>query len=173
MTPDYRTPAYRDQSVTHDVNNIYFELYRPSDGAFSEPKAFRYKPSEDVRLLLFIIIMIKYLFEHYYNYLNIIESAKFLVTREEGFSDNCKNCFPPRSWKFRTFVFSLVVLTNLEDLNFSPNPTCKICFEVLIPYSNFLFCQWKCNPRLIMIKSVIILKILNYKIIIFIFNYSS
>ena len=141
MTPDYRTPAYRDQSVTHDVNNIYFELYRPSDGAFSEPKAFRYKPSEDVRLLLFIIIMIKYLFEHYYNYLNIIESAKFLVTREEGFSDNCKNCFPPRSWKFRTCVFSLVVLTNLEDLNFSPNPTCKICFEVLIPYSNFLFCQ--------------------------------
>jgi len=91
----FKTPAYRDQSVTHDVNNIYFELYRPSDGAFSEPKAFRYKPSEDVRLLLFIIIMIKYLFEHYYNYLNIIEPAKFLVTREEGFSDNCKNCFPP------------------------------------------------------------------------------
>lgn len=101
MTPDYRTPAYRDQSVTHDVNNIYFELYRPSDGAFSEPKAFRYKPSEDVRLLLFIIIMIKYLFEHYYNYLNIIEPAKFLVTREEGFSDICKKlevlnmCFFP------------------------------------------------------------------------------
>jgi len=46
----FKTPAYRDQSVTQDVNNIYFELYRPSDGAFSEPKAFRYKPSEDARL---------------------------------------------------------------------------------------------------------------------------
>ena len=44
----YRTPAYRDQTVAYDVG-VFFELYRPSDGAFSEPKAFRYKPSEDVR----------------------------------------------------------------------------------------------------------------------------
>jgi len=45
----FKTPAYRDQTVAYDVG-VFFELYRPSDGAFSEPKAFRYKPSEDVRL---------------------------------------------------------------------------------------------------------------------------
>jgi len=45
----FKTPPYRDQTVAYDVG-VFFELYRPSDGAFSEPKAFRYKPSEDVRL---------------------------------------------------------------------------------------------------------------------------
>ena len=44
-----RTPAYKDQTVSEDVN-VFFELYRPSDSAFSEPKAFRYKPREEVRL---------------------------------------------------------------------------------------------------------------------------
>jgi len=45
----FKTPAYRDQTVSEDVN-VFFELYRPSDSAFSEPKAFRYKPREEVRL---------------------------------------------------------------------------------------------------------------------------
>lgn len=45
----FKTPAYRDQTVSEDVN-VFFELYRPSDTAFSEPKAFRYKPREEVRL---------------------------------------------------------------------------------------------------------------------------
>ena len=45
----FRTPAYKDQNVSEDVN-VFFELYRPSDAAFSEPKAFRYKPREEVRL---------------------------------------------------------------------------------------------------------------------------
>jgi len=45
----FKTPAYRDQTVSEDVN-VFFELYRPSDAAFSEPKAFRYKPREEVRL---------------------------------------------------------------------------------------------------------------------------
>ena len=29
---------------------VWFELYRPSDGAVSEPKAFRYKPSHEAWL---------------------------------------------------------------------------------------------------------------------------
>ena len=29
---------------------VWFELYRPSDGAVSEPKAFRYKPSQEAWL---------------------------------------------------------------------------------------------------------------------------
>ena len=33
---------YRDVEVAHDVG-VFFELYRPSDGAVSDPKAFRYK----------------------------------------------------------------------------------------------------------------------------------
>merc|ERR1712038_1227275 len=45
----FKTPAYKDQSVSDDVD-VFFELYRPSDHAFSEPKAFRYKPREEVRL---------------------------------------------------------------------------------------------------------------------------
>jgi len=45
----FKTPAYKDQTVSEDVN-VFFELYRPSDTAFSEPKAFRYKPREEVRL---------------------------------------------------------------------------------------------------------------------------
>ena len=40
---------YRDVDVTQDVG-VYFELYRPSDGAVSDPKAFRYKPSGKTRL---------------------------------------------------------------------------------------------------------------------------
>jgi len=45
----FKTPAYKDQNVTQDIG-VFFELFRPSDGAFSEPKAFRYKPAEDVRI---------------------------------------------------------------------------------------------------------------------------
>merc|ERR1719450_1612029 len=45
----FKTPAYKDQTVSEDIN-VFFELYRPSDAAFSEPKAFRYKPREEVRL---------------------------------------------------------------------------------------------------------------------------
>jgi len=45
----FKTPPYKDQTVSEDVN-VFFELYRPSDSAFSEPKAFRYKPREEVRL---------------------------------------------------------------------------------------------------------------------------
>jgi len=45
----FKAPAYKDQTVSEDVN-VFFELYRPSDSAFSEPKAFRYKPREEVRL---------------------------------------------------------------------------------------------------------------------------
>lgn len=40
---------YRDVDITAD-RGVYFELYRPSDGAVSEPKAFRYKQSSRVRL---------------------------------------------------------------------------------------------------------------------------
>ena len=40
---------YRDVEVAHDVG-VFFELYRPSDGAVSDPKAFRYKPSGKTRL---------------------------------------------------------------------------------------------------------------------------
>ena len=42
-------PRYRDVDITED-RGVYFELYRPSDGAVSEPKAFRYKQSSRVRL---------------------------------------------------------------------------------------------------------------------------
>ena len=35
--------------MTQDVG-VFFELYRPSDGAVSDPKAFRYKPSGKTRL---------------------------------------------------------------------------------------------------------------------------
>jgi len=45
----FKTPAYENQTVTEDVN-VFFELYRPSDQAFSEPKNFRYKPREEIRL---------------------------------------------------------------------------------------------------------------------------
>jgi len=45
----FKTPPYKDLSASQDVG-VFFELYRPSDGAFSEPKAFRYKPSEESRL---------------------------------------------------------------------------------------------------------------------------
>merc|ERR1719334_2377292 len=45
----FKTPKYHDPSVDHDVG-VFFELFRPSDGAVSESKAFRYKPSESVRL---------------------------------------------------------------------------------------------------------------------------
>jgi len=45
----FKTPAYKDPNVTQDVG-VFFELFRPSDGALSEPKAFRYKPREDIRL---------------------------------------------------------------------------------------------------------------------------
>eukprot|EP00092_Neocalanus_flemingeri_P044045 GFUD01048705.1.p1 GENE.GFUD01048705.1~~GFUD01048705.1.p1 ORF type:complete len:778 (-),score=189.68 GFUD01048705.1:74-2407(-) len=45
----FKTPAYKDLTTANDVG-VFFELFRPSDNAFSEPKAFRYKPSEDVRL---------------------------------------------------------------------------------------------------------------------------
>jgi len=45
----FKTPKYRDVEVTQDVG-VFFELYRPSDGAVSEPKAFRYKPSGKTRL---------------------------------------------------------------------------------------------------------------------------
>ena len=36
-------------NVSQDVG-VFFELYRPSDGAVSDPKAFRYKPSGKTRL---------------------------------------------------------------------------------------------------------------------------
>jgi len=45
----FKTPRYRDVEVTQDVG-VFFELYRPSDGAVSDPKAFRYKPSGKTRL---------------------------------------------------------------------------------------------------------------------------
>jgi len=45
----FKTPRYRDVDITAD-RGVYFELYRPSDGAVSEPKAFRYKQSSRVRL---------------------------------------------------------------------------------------------------------------------------
>merc|ERR1712165_213562 len=45
----FKTPKYRDVEVAHDVG-VFFELYRPSDGAVSDPKAFRYKPSGKTRL---------------------------------------------------------------------------------------------------------------------------
>jgi Rel/ankyrin family protein len=45
----FKTPKYRDVDVTQDVG-VFFELYRPSDGAVSDPKAFRYKPSGKTRL---------------------------------------------------------------------------------------------------------------------------
>jgi len=45
----FKTPKYRDIDVTQDVG-VFFELYRPSDGAVSDPKAFRYKPSGKTRL---------------------------------------------------------------------------------------------------------------------------
>ena len=44
----FRTPPYENQTVTEDVN-VFFELYRPSDNAYSEPKHFRYKPREEIR----------------------------------------------------------------------------------------------------------------------------
>ena len=48
LTDTFRIPAYRDQSVSEDVN-VFFELTRPSDDAVSEPQAFQYKPREEVR----------------------------------------------------------------------------------------------------------------------------
>jgi len=45
----FKTPKYRDTSVTADVG-VFFELYRPSDGAVSDPKAFRYKPLDNTRM---------------------------------------------------------------------------------------------------------------------------
>jgi len=45
----FKTPPYENQTVTEDVN-VFFELYRPSDNAYSEPKHFRYKPREEIRL---------------------------------------------------------------------------------------------------------------------------
>merc|ERR1719189_355735 len=45
----FKTPKYRDVNVSQDVG-VFFELYRPSDGAVSDPKAFRYKPSGKTRL---------------------------------------------------------------------------------------------------------------------------
>jgi len=45
----FKTPAYHDTLVEKEVH-VFFELYRPSDEAISEPKAFRYKPSEDTRI---------------------------------------------------------------------------------------------------------------------------
>jgi hypothetical protein len=46
----FRTPAYRDTDVTEEVN-VYFELFRPSDEAFSDRKSFTFKPSEVARLV--------------------------------------------------------------------------------------------------------------------------
>ncbi|XP_044727865.1 nuclear factor NF-kappa-B p100 subunit isoform X2 [Chrysoperla carnea] len=40
-----RTPPYRDQNINKQVL-VYVELFRPSDGDRSEPRAFRYKPNE-------------------------------------------------------------------------------------------------------------------------------
>ena len=48
ITSELQT-RYRDVNVTQDVG-VFFELYRPSDGAVSDPKAFRYKPSGKTRL---------------------------------------------------------------------------------------------------------------------------
>ena len=50
----FRTPPYRGtegQTVTED-QNVFFELYRPSDEAHSEPKHFRYKPRAEIRWLM-------------------------------------------------------------------------------------------------------------------------
>jgi hypothetical protein len=44
----FRTPAYRDVSATEEIN-VYFELFRPSDEAFSDRRAFTFKPSEEAR----------------------------------------------------------------------------------------------------------------------------
>merc|ERR1712038_528728 len=45
----FTTPPYEDQTVTEDVQ-VFFELYRPSDSAFSDHREFRYKPREDIRI---------------------------------------------------------------------------------------------------------------------------
>ena len=44
----FTTPPYEDQTVTEDVQ-VFFELFRPSDSAFSDHREFRYKPREDIR----------------------------------------------------------------------------------------------------------------------------
>ena len=46
-----RTPPYFLDSVTEDVK-VWFELYRPSDGAVSCAKVFTYTPTQAVRLIL-------------------------------------------------------------------------------------------------------------------------
>lgn len=45
----FKTPAYRDKEVTEEVN-VYFELYRRSDEAISDRRAFTFKPAEEARL---------------------------------------------------------------------------------------------------------------------------
>jgi len=45
----FTTPPYEDQTVTEDVQ-VFFELFRPSDSAFSDHREFRYKPREDIRI---------------------------------------------------------------------------------------------------------------------------
>lgn len=54
LLSQFRTPPYEDQTVTEDVN-VFFELYRPSDNAYSEPKHFRYKPREEIRYVIELI----------------------------------------------------------------------------------------------------------------------
>eukprot|EP00088_Acartia_fossae_P009819 TRINITY_DN14814_c0_g1_i2.p1 TRINITY_DN14814_c0_g1~~TRINITY_DN14814_c0_g1_i2.p1 ORF type:complete len:920 (-),score=212.60 TRINITY_DN14814_c0_g1_i2:82-2841(-) len=41
----FKTPAFKDQTVTDNIDDVYFELYRPSDGACSEKLPFRYTPA--------------------------------------------------------------------------------------------------------------------------------
>lgn len=42
-----RTPPYRDQNI-ESIVEVCVELVRPSDGARSEPRPFKYKPTEKI-----------------------------------------------------------------------------------------------------------------------------
>nr|QSC42434.1 relish [Riptortus pedestris]BAN21001.1 relish-like transcription factor [Riptortus pedestris] len=45
----FRTPHYRDEHIKKDVQ-VYFELFRKTDSAFSEPVKFTFKPDEYCRM---------------------------------------------------------------------------------------------------------------------------
>jgi len=41
----FKTPPYRDSSVTEPVN-VFLQLFRPSSGDFGDPKPFMYRPAD-------------------------------------------------------------------------------------------------------------------------------
>ncbi len=45
----FKTPPYKNVDIKSAVN-VQLQLYRPSNGTFSEPRGFTYTPREDIRI---------------------------------------------------------------------------------------------------------------------------